>query len=134
MRSAGINWAAVIVAAVAFYLIGFLIYGMIVPEETQMALSGITEAEKAVAETRMMFGVAMPIATAVLMAVLFKWGSVTGASKGAQWGMLIALASAVPTVWYGWVYGGMAVEMSLIDSAHLLLGHVTVGAILGAWK
>ena len=134
MRSGGINWAAVIVAAVAFYLIGFLIYGMIVPEETQMALSGITEAEKAVAETRMMFGVAMPIATAVLMAVLFKWGSVTGASKGAQWGMLIALASAVPTVWYGWVYGGMAVEMSLIDSAHLLLGHVTVGAILGAWK
>ena len=47
--------------------------------------------------------------------------------------MLIALASAVPTVWYGWVYGGMAVEMSLIDSAHLLLGHVTVGAILGAF-
>lgn len=134
MRSAGINWLAVIAAAVAFYLIGFVIYGMVVPEETQMALSGLTEADKAVAETRMMFGVLMPIATAVFMAMLFKWAQVTGASKGAQWGMLIALASAVPTVWYGWVYGGVAVEMSLIDSAHLLLGHVAVGAILGGWK
>ena len=134
MRSAGINWLAVIAAAVAFYLIGFLNYGMIVPEETQMALGGLTEADKALAETRMMFGVLMPIATAIFMALLFKWAQVAGASKGAQWGMVIALASAVPTVWYSWVYGAMPAEMSLIDSAHLLLGHVTVGAILGAWK
>ena len=134
MRSGGINWAAVIAAAVAFYAIGFLIYGMIVPEETQMALSGMTEADKAVAETRMMFGVLMPIATAVFMAVLFKWAQVTGASKGAQWGMVVALASAVPGMLYGWVYGVGPIDMTLIDSASLLLGHVTVGAILGAWK
>ena len=134
MRSGGINWAAVIAAAVAFYAIGFLIYGMIVPEETQMALSGMTEADKAVAETRMMFGVLMPIATAIFMALLFKWAQVAGASKGAQWGLVIALASAVPTVWYGWVYGALPAEMSLVDSAHLLLGHVAVGAILGHWK
>ncbi len=134
MRAGGINWLAVIAAAVAFYVIGFLIYGMIVPEETQMALSGMTEADKAVAETRMMFGVAMPIAAAVFTAVLFKWAEVAGTSKGAQWGMLIALAAAVPTVWYGWVYGAMPTEMSLIDSAHLLLGHIAVGAVLGGWK
>ena len=134
MRAGGINWIAVLVAAVAYYVIGGLIYGLIVPEDTQMALTGMTEADKAVAETRMMFGVLMPIATAAFMAVLFKWAQVAGASKGAQWGLLIALASAVPTVWYGWVYGAMPAEMSLIDSAHLLLGHVTVGAILGAWK
>lgn len=134
MRAGGINWIAVLVAALAFYAIGFVIYGMIVPEDTQMALGGLTEADKALAETRMMFGVLMPIATAVFMAVLFKWAQVTGASRGAQWGMLIALASAVPTVWYGWVYGGMAVEMTLVDSAHLLLGHAAVGAILGSWK
>ena len=134
MRAGGINWAAVIAAAVAFYAIGFVIYGMIVPEETLMALSGMTEAEKAVAQTRMMFGVAMPIATAIFMALLFKWAEVAGASKGAQWGMVIALASAVPTAWYGWVYGGMPAEVSLIDSAHLLLGHVAAGAVLGHWK
>ncbi|MEO6114064.1 MAG: DUF1761 domain-containing protein [Sphingomicrobium sp.] len=134
MRTGGINWLAVIAAAVAFYVIGFLIYGMIVPEEKLVAMSGMTEADKAVAETRMMFGVLMPIATAVFMAVLFKWAQVAGASKGAQWGLVIALASAVPTVWYGWVYGAMPVEMSLIDSAHLLLGHIAAGAILGHWK
>ena len=134
MRSGGINWLAVLVAAVAFYAIGFVIYGMIVPEETQMALSGITEADKAVAETRMMFGVVMPLMSALFTALLFKWGSVTGAGKGAQWGIVIALASAVPAMLYGWVYGGGPIDMTMIDSAHLLLGHVTVGAIIGGWK
>ena len=41
-----------------------------------MAMSGITEAEKAVAMSRMMFSPVMPILTAVFMAVLFKWGQV----------------------------------------------------------
>jgi hypothetical protein len=81
-----------------------------------------------------MFSPVMPILTAVFLAVLFKWGQVTGASKGAQWAMVVALASAIPTCLYGWVYGGMSTDMTLVDSGHLLLGHVAAGAILGGWK
>ena len=99
-----------------------------------MAMTGMTEAEKATATSRMAFSPAMPILTAVFMAVMFKWANVSDATKGAQWGMVIALASAVPTVLYGWVYGGMDTSMTLIDSAHLLLGHIAAGAILGGWK
>ena len=134
MRSGGINWLAVVAAAVAIYVIGFLIYGMLVPQETWMAWTGMTEAQKNVAMARMPFGVLMPIATAVFLAVLFKWGQVSGLSRGAQWGMIVAFASAIPTVWYGWVYGGLPAQMSLVDSAHLLFGHVAAGAILGAWR
>ena len=135
MRAGGINWIAVLVAGVAFYAIGFVIYGLLIPPERWMALSGISAADMAaVGQSRMPFSVVMPLMTAGFMALLFKWGSVTGISKGAQWGVVVALASAVPGMLYGWVYGVGPIDMTLVDSAHLLLGHVAVGMILGAWK
>ncbi|HXG81985.1 MAG TPA: DUF1761 domain-containing protein [Sphingomicrobium sp.] len=134
MRSGGINWLAVIAAAIAIYAIGFVIYGMLMSEEAMMAMSGMSEAEKATAMSRMMYSPLMPIMTAVFMAVLFKWAQVADAAGGARWGAVIALASAVPTVLYGWVYGGLSTDMTMIDIAHLLLGHMAAGAILGGWK
>ena len=135
MRAGGINWVAVLAAAAAFYLLGLVIYGMIIREETIMAWSGITQADvDAVGMSRMPFGVLMPLATALFMAILFNWGGVDSATKGARWAMVIAFASAIPTVWYGWVYGLRPIEAGLLDSAHLLLGHAVAGAILGRWR
>ncbi len=134
MRSGGINWLAVLVAAIAIYAIGFVIYGMLIPEETLTAMMGVSAAEKATAMSRMMYSPIMPILTAVFMAVLFKWGQVADAMSGIRWGAAIALASAIPTVLYSWVYGGSPTDMAMIDCGHLLLGHVAAGAILGGWK
>ena len=134
MRSAGINWLAVIAAAIAIYAIGFVIYAMLIPMDSWTAMTGMTEAEKAVAMTRMPFSVVMPILTAVFMAVLFKWGQVGDAATGAKWAVVVALASAVPTMLYGWTYGGHDTSMTMVDCAHLVLGHVAAGAILGGWK
>lgn len=134
MRSGGINWLAVIAAAIAIYALGFVIYGMLIPEDRMMAMMDISEEDKAVAMSRMPFGVVMPILTAVFMAVLFKWGQVADAMSGVKWATVVALASAVPTMLYGWVYGGIDTNMTMIDCAHLLLGHIAAGAILGGWK
>ena len=135
MRSGGINWLAVIVAAVAIYAVGFVIFGLLVPPDTWMAWEGDTAEEIAkVGDSRMPFGVIMPLLTAIFLAVIFKWAQVAGASNGAKWGAIIALASAVPAEMYAWVYGTGLLEITLVDSAHLLLGHVVAGAILGGWK
>lgn len=135
MRAGGINWLAVIAAAIAFYAIGFVIYGMLVPPDTWMAWMGTSQAEiDAVGASRMPFGVVMPLMTAIFMAVLFKWGSVGSAGDGAKWGIVVALASAVPGMLYGWVYGVGPIELTAIDSLHLLTGHAVAGAILGAWR
>jgi hypothetical protein len=134
MRSGGINWFAVLIAAIAIYAIGFVIYAMLIPEPTWMAMSGMTEAEKATAMSRMMYSPIMPIMIAVFMAVLFKWGQVADAMSGIRWGAVIALASAIPTMLYGWVYGGLSTDMTMVDCGHLLLGHVAAGAVLGGWK
>lgn len=135
MRAAGINWLAVIVAAVAIYAIGFVIYGLVVPPEWWMSASGITQQEiDALGASRMPFSVVMPLMTAGFLAVLFKLGRVADAATGAQWAVVVALASAIPTLLYGWVYGVGPFEVTLVDVGHLLLGHVVAGAILGGWR
>ena len=134
MRSGGINWLAVIGAAIAIYAIGFVIYAMLVPEESWMAMSGMTEESKAIAMGRMPFSLVMPVLTAVFMAILFKLGSVGDAATGVKWALVVAFASAIPTILYAWVYGGNNTNMATIDGAHLLLGHVAAGAILGRWR
>ena len=45
MRSGGINWLAVIVAAIAIYAVGFVIFGVLVPADTWMAWEGTTAEE-----------------------------------------------------------------------------------------
>ena len=95
MRTGGIHWLAVIAAAIAIYVIGFVIYGVLVSEQTMMAMTGMTESEKAIAMSRLTFSPLMPILTAVFMAILFKWGSVDSAAKGVKWAVVLAMASAV---------------------------------------
>lgn len=134
MRAGGMNWAAVLAAAVAFYALGFVIYGMIVPEETMLAWSRLTQEEMASGMARMPFGALLPLATASFMAVLFKWGGVDSAAKGVRWGTVIALASTIPTIWGGWVYELRPFGAGLLDSAFQLIGHAVVGGILGRWR
>lgn len=135
MRAGGINWLSVLAAAIAIYAIGFVIYGLLVPEEWWMAASGASQQEiEAVGASRMPFGVVMPLMTAAFLAVLFKFGRVADASTGAKWAVVVALASAIPSLLYGWVYGVGPFDITLIDGGHLLLGHVAAGAILGGWR
>ena len=135
MRAGGFNWAAVLAAAIAIYAIGFVIYGLALPADRWMAMSGITQAEMdAVGTSRMIYSPLMPILTAVFLAVILQWGGVSTISTGVKWAVTIAFASAIPTVLYGWVYGVGPIEATVIDGAHLLLGHAAAGAILGGWR
>ena len=135
MRIGGLNLLAVLSAALAIYAIGFIIYGVLIEPNAWMAMAGISQAElDVVGQSRMPFGAVMPVMTAIFMAVLFQMGQVEDTTTGIRWAIVIALASAVPALGYGWVYGVGPVSMTLLDSAHLLLGHVAAGAILGGWR
>lgn len=135
MRALGMNWAAALVAAIGIYAVGFIIYGVLIDPDMWMAAEGLTAAKlEATGAARMPFSVLMPLATAVGMAVLFKWGNVEGLADGVKWAAVIALASALPALWYDWVYGVGPAWLTFLDSSHLLLGHVVAGAILGRWK
>ena len=135
MRAGGFNWGAVVAAAIAIYAIGFIIYGLAIPPEKWMVMEGISQAEmNAVGDSRMMFGPLMPIMTAVFLAVILQWGGVSTVSTGVRWAVTIAFASAIPALLYGWVYGVGPIEATVVNCAHLLLGHAAAGAILGGWR
>jgi Protein of unknown function (DUF1761) len=135
MRIAGLNVWAILGAAVGIYLVGILIYGMLLAPEAWMAMAGITKEQMdSVGMSRMPYSPLMPIVTAIGMAILFKWANVTGAANGVKWALLVACISALPALWYGWVYGVGPVSGTILDSAHLLAGHGVAGAILARWR
>jgi Protein of unknown function (DUF1761) len=84
--------------------------------------------------TRMASGMILPLATAIGLAVLFNWGNVAGVGNGIKWGLVIALASGLPVLWYNWFYGTSPIWIFWVDSAHQLVGHAVVGAILAGWR
>jgi Protein of unknown function (DUF1761) len=135
MKFMGFNVLALLAAAVAVYIVGFIIYGLLLGPEVWLASQGITKEQMdAIGTSRLPFSPAMPIVTAVGMALLFQWANVSGVANGIKWGVLIAMTSAVPAIWYGWVYGIGPCSGALIDSAHLVAGHGVAGAILARWK
>lgn len=135
MRIAGLNALAILAAAIAIYAVGFVIYGVLMDPDVWMASSGITKDEMdAVGMSRMPYGAVLPLVTAIGMGILFKWANVSGLANGIKWGALVACLSALPAIWYGWVYGVGDCYAPLLDSAHLLIGHSIAGAILASWK
>ena len=110
------NVIAILAAAIAIYAVGFVLYGLMLDPETWMASAGITKEQMdAVGMSRMPYSVVMPLATSIGMAILFKWGNVTGMANGVRWGALVACLSAIPALWYGWVYGVGPMSGTLID-------------------
>lgn len=134
MRIKGFNLVAILVATLAVYAVGFVLFGLIIGDQ-YLEIAGITkEQAEAVGASRMPFSPVPPLVTAIGMAILFRWGNVTGLASGVKWGALVALLSACPAIWYGWVYGVGSTAEPLLDSVHLLLGHMAAGAVLGAMK
>jgi hypothetical protein len=98
MRIAGINWVAVLAAAAAFFAIGFVIHMRLVDLDAWDAAKHVDKAK--LSKRRMASGVVLPLATAVGLAVLFSWSNVTGVAEGVKWGLVVALASGLPVLWY----------------------------------
>jgi hypothetical protein len=132
MRIAGINWFAVLIATVAFIAIGYVIHMQLVDLAAWDAAKHTDQSE--LSQSRMAFGMLLPLATAIGLALLFSWGNVASVGAGIKWAIVVALASALPSLWYDWFYGSAPVWIFLVDSAHQLIGHAVAGAILARWR
>ena len=84
MFVAGINWVAVLLAAAAFFAIGFVIHMKLVDLTAWDAAKHTDQAK--LSKARMVSGMVLPLATAIGLAVLFSWADVTGVANGIRWG------------------------------------------------
>ena len=134
MKIFGFSPIAILVAAIAVYAVGLIIYVFVVPAETWMEWSGISlEAMETVGMARMPLSPIMPIMIAIGTAMGIQWRGAQGISEGAMTGLLLALFFLVGGRLYGYVYGVEGLNILALDSVHLLLNGLAAGAALGWW-
>jgi hypothetical protein len=133
MRVMGHNVLAIVVAALAIWAIGFLLY-VVLFQQQWLDWMGFTEAEMEQDNGRMAFMVVMPVLQAIGLSLAVKWRDAPGWIGGLTTGLLLALLLTIAGRMYGWVYSFERVELFGLDSLHFLLTHAVAGAILGAWK
>jgi len=141
MTIMGINWAAVVVAAIAWMVVGLLWYSPFLFARPWMLAMGFALDDKAAIEALRkaggrLYGIAF-LASLLSAAVLAKLFSAT-ATFSVLRGLEIAFA-----VWLGFVatlqltgvlFGRGNLRAFVIDTGYQLVGYLVAGAILAAWR
>ena len=134
MRVMGHNVLAIIVAAIAIYLLEFVIFALLMTPQQYEALTGLTPEQHAAGMSRMPVGAVIPILTAIGLSLAIKWRNASGALGGATTALILAVLFGFGTSLYSYVYGGHTEAYLPINLAHFLVCWGGAGAILGAWK
>lgn len=134
-RIAGLSLTGVAVASVAFYLVGFLWYGLIF-NEAWMAAEGVTAAD---AENQspiwMLGGFLITVMQVIGVGLVLKWRGVKSIGAAAATAVLTWLLFALPFVHYAYVYlPAHNATLLMIDGSHLLVGWLVAAIILAVMK
>ena len=130
----GINYLAVVAAAVSTFVIGGLWYSPLMFHKAWAATNGLSEADLKGGEGRI-FGVAFLLAlvmAANLAAFLggpettVAWGATAGALTGAGW-----IMPAVATLA---LFERRSFAYVAINGGYFIVAFIVMGAILGAWR
>jgi hypothetical protein len=143
MVFAGINYVAVLVAAVAGWLTGAVWYGVFGKQwvEAQGKTMEAFKAEQAAKIGR--FSAQLPFFLALLAALIMAWvlAGLIGHLGPGQVTLKNGVISAA-FAWFGFVlttitvnnaFGQRKLMLTVIDSGHWLAALVVMGAIVGAW-
>lgn len=132
MRFNGHNLLAISAAAVAIYLIEFVIFAVLIPGDQYAAMVGLNADQ--LHPERMLYGVAPPILTAIGLSLVVKWRNAPGLMGGAMTGVWMAIFFAFATSLYPFVYGSNTETFLAVNLGHYLVCYAAAGAILGVWK
>ena len=130
---AGDNWLAILAAALAFYAVGFVIYGALFSKQW-LALSGYTREQLAPHRWKMAVSWVMPILSAIGLALVFKAAHVDNVAGGVVWALQIWFFLILSTRLYSFVYSPEKPDLLVMDAIHLLLGFLIAGAIIAGWR
>lgn len=128
-----INWLAVVVAAVANMVLGFLWYRVIFGK-LWMRLMGKTEMT---AQGGANIGYAINAAVSLVAAALTAWfvgaTGMTTLAGGIEVGILGWLGFTATSAASDYVFSGRGPQLYLINEGYRLVGFGVMGAIVGAW-
>ena len=128
------NYAAVFIAALAYWLLGALWYGVLF-SKPWMALENIS-----IEQAKSMNPVAPYVITFVLnlliaysLAQVCIWRNANTVGRGASVGVLLWIGFVGPITFTTYMYEMRPKELFAINQFYPLAGLVLMGAIIGAW-
>ena len=120
----GIYHPAVLVSALADYLLGWLWYGTLF---TGIRMSTHDPVPSIVAA-------AMSLVLAYVIAIVLNMTGRSGAGRGVQAGLILGIGLVATTLLENSLYEGRGVRYWLIDGGYAVTGITVMAAIIGAWK
>jgi hypothetical protein len=131
----GVKLLPAIAAAIAFFFVGFVWYGLLFAE-AWMAAEGVT-AEEAEADSPlwMIGGFAITIMQTIGLGLAMKWRNVTTLGGAIGTALILWLVFALPFTLYDYFYTPEHDQTLLaIDASHLLIGWGVAAAVLALLK
>lgn len=138
MDLSAINWLAVIVAAVAFFVLGALWYGPVFGKAWQRGV-GLTDEELKSANMGKLFGSAFIFALIISFGMamfFFGFGENPdmNVTFGASMGLMTGIFFLLPSISMNYLFARKSASLMLIDSGYHIVAYTIVGIILGAWR
>jgi hypothetical protein len=128
------NYAAVVVSAVVYWLLGAVWYGILF-SKPWMALEQMT-AEKAGSMNPVLpyiITFALNILIAFVLAQICTWRNANTAARGAAAGILLWIGFIGPVNYTTYMYEMRPMKLFAINEFYSLVGLFLMGLILGAW-
>jgi surface polysaccharide O-acyltransferase-like enzyme len=128
------NYAAVLVSALAYWILGALWYGLLF-NKPWMALENISmESAKAMNPVLpYLVTFALNLLIAFVLAQICIWRSANSAARGAALGILLWIGFVGSVTFTTYMYEMRPMQLYAINEFYPLVGFCLMGAILGAW-
>ena len=129
------NYLAVIVAAIAYWLLGAIWYGVVFGK-AWMALEHMTEEQARSMNPVLPYVItlALNVLIAYALAQICIWRNADTLGRGASVGVLLWIGFVGPVTFTTYMYEMRPKELYAINQFFPLAGFVLMGAILGGWK
>ncbi len=129
------NYPAVVVAAIAYWILGGIWYGILF-NKPWMALENITIEQVKSASPVIPYIVSflLELLIAYSVAQLCIWRNANTAGRGASVGVLVWIGFVGPMAFMNYMFEMRPKTLFAINEFYPLAGLVLMGAILGAWK
>jgi hypothetical protein len=130
-----INYVAVFICAVLYFLLGWLWYGVLFGQRW-MALEGIATSQEPASKmaTQFITSFLLGLLMAFVLANVCAWRNANTAARGAAIGVLLWIGFVGPVTFTTNMYEGRPKLLFAINNFYPLVGLWMMGMVLGLWK
>src|SRR5262245_58137632 len=130
---ASINYWAVLVAAVASFLLGGLWYSPVMLQRCWMVASGVTEAQLKSGNMGVIFGVSLVLQVIAAFVLAMFLGPSANVAFGVAAGAMVAIAWVATALGIVYLFERRSMRHFWVNAGYQMAVYPLMGAILGAW-